>query len=117
MLAARELRSATLFGSCARAEARPNSDIDILVDDGGVSRPLSVYAFGEDPGQATEKRVEVFEVSELDGGPSAAGRSGKELGCERSRSVIGYDACRRWRSAFPGSTTNTMSTAESIVHM
>ena len=69
MLAARGLRSATLFGSYARGEARPDSDIDILVDGGGAFRPLSVYAFGEDLREATGKRVDVFEVSELDDGP------------------------------------------------
>lgn len=69
MLDARGLRSATLFGSYARGEARADSDIDILVDGGGSFRPLSVYAFGEDLREATGKRVDVFEVSELEDGP------------------------------------------------
>ena len=69
MLDARGLRSATLFGSYARGTARPDSDIDILVDGGAAFRPLSVYAFGEDLREATGKRVDVFEVSELEDGP------------------------------------------------
>lgn len=69
MLDARGLRSATLFGSYARGEARADSDIDILVDGGSAFRPLSVYAFGEDLREATGKRVDVFEVSELEDGP------------------------------------------------
>lgn len=69
MLDARGLRSATLFGSCARGEARPDSDIDILIDGGGASGPLSVHAIGEDLREATGKRVDVLEVSELDDGP------------------------------------------------
>ena len=60
------LRAAFLFGSYARGEARPGSDIDLLVDGGASFRPLSVYALGEDVRDATGKDV---DVSELEEGP------------------------------------------------
>ena len=62
-------RSALLFGSYARGEAGPGSDVDILVDAGESFRPLSVYALGEELREATGKSVDVFELSELDEGP------------------------------------------------
>lgn len=69
LLRAHGLRSAMLFGSYARGSAREDSDIDIVVDGGPSFRPLSVYALGEDLREATGKRVDVFEASELDDGP------------------------------------------------
>ena len=62
---ARGLRRALLFGSYARGEAGPDSDIDLIVDGGEGFRPLSVYALGEDVREATGKRVDVFELSEI----------------------------------------------------
>lgn len=63
------LQGASLFGSYARGEAGPDSDIDILIDGGPSFKALDVYAFGEDVRQLTGKDVDVFERSELDEGP------------------------------------------------
>ena len=63
------LKAALLFGSYARGEATANSDIDLLVERGDSARPLSVYALGEDVREATGKRVDVFDITELSEGP------------------------------------------------
>ncbi len=72
-------RSALLFGSYARGEAGPGSDVDILVDAGESFRPLSVYALGEELREATGKSVDVFELSELDEGPFRERAIGKAI--------------------------------------
>lgn len=63
------LGTAYLFGSYARGEANASSDIDLVVDKGPEGRSLHVYALGEDLRDATGKRVDVFELSELEDGP------------------------------------------------
>ena len=63
------LKRAFLFGSYARGEASDNSDIDLIVERGADSRRLSVYALGEDVREATGKRVDIFDMSELNEGP------------------------------------------------
>ena len=63
------LRGARLFGSYARSEATPASDIDILIDGGQNFRPLGVFALAEDLREMSGKSVDVFELSELNEGP------------------------------------------------
>lgn len=63
------LKRAFLFGSYARGEASDNSDIDLIVERGADSRRLSVYALGEDVHEATGKRVDIFDMSELNEAP------------------------------------------------
>ena len=63
------LKTALLFGSYARDEATADSDIDLLIERGNSARPLSVYALGEDVREATGKRVDVFDLTELNEGP------------------------------------------------
>lgn len=63
------LKTVLLFGSYARDEATSDSDIDLLVDRGDDTKPLSVYALGEDVREATGKRVDIFDLSELNEGP------------------------------------------------
>lgn len=63
------LKRAYLFGSYARGEASDASDIDLIVERGDSSRRLSVYALGEDVRAATGKRVDIFDISELNEGP------------------------------------------------
>ena len=63
------LKKASLFGSYARGEATPSSDIDVLVDGGQDFQPLSVFALAEDLRELSGKEVDVFELSELDEGP------------------------------------------------
>ena len=63
-----DMRSASLFGSYARNEADENSDIDLLLEGNTGFRPLNVFGVAEDLFRLSEKRVDVFEISELDEG-------------------------------------------------
>lgn len=58
------MASARLFGSYARQEATPESDIDVLVR-AGDGEPFDVLAVAEDLHRATGKSVDVYEESEL----------------------------------------------------
>ena len=62
------LKGAWLFGSYARNEATPASDIDVLVEGGQGFRPLSVFSLADDLCELSGKKVDIFEVSELDDG-------------------------------------------------
>jgi len=57
------VRKAVLFGSYARGEARPVSDVDILVDSG--LRGLAFYGFGFDASKALQKELDIFDVREV----------------------------------------------------
>lgn len=61
--------SVRLFGSYARGEVTPSSDIDIVVTYGKGRKTLDVLSFGERLAEATGKSVDAFEVGELDEGP------------------------------------------------
>ena len=63
------MRSASLFGSCARDEADVSSDIDILLVGNPGFKPLNVFGVAEDLHQLSGKKVDVFGLSELDAGP------------------------------------------------
>lgn len=63
-----DMRSASLFGSYARNEADENSDIDLLLEGNPGFRPLNVFGVAEDLFRLSGKRVDVFEISELDEG-------------------------------------------------
>lgn len=63
-----DMRSASLFGSYARNEADENSDIDLLLEGNPGFRPLNVFRVAEDLFRLSGKRVDVFEISELDEG-------------------------------------------------
>ena len=56
---------ALLFGSYARGEATPKSDLDIVVFGGSRFMPRDIFAFGEDLRELTGKDTDVFEISEL----------------------------------------------------
>lgn len=68
LLQKHRLAGAYLFGSYARQEARPESDIDVLIQGGPTLRALSLYALGDDLRELTGKNVDVFEISELESG-------------------------------------------------
>ena len=63
-----DMRSASLFGSYVRNEADENSDIDLLLEGNPGFRPLNVFGVAEDLFRLSGKRVDVFEISELDEG-------------------------------------------------
>ena len=59
---------ALLFGSYARGEATPNSDIDLVVVGGPGFRARDIFALGEERRQLTRKDADVFELRELNTG-------------------------------------------------
>lgn len=63
------MRRASIFGSYARGEADADSDIDVLLDGGESFRPINVFAVAEDLYEMSGKRVDVYELRELDEGP------------------------------------------------
>lgn len=54
-----------LFGSYARDEATPESDVDLLVYGGDGFKPAMVFAFAEELRKALQKDVDVFEIREV----------------------------------------------------
>ncbi len=54
-----------LFGSYARGEADENSDLDFLVYGGEGFKLTQIFAFGEELREILQKRVDVFEISEI----------------------------------------------------
>ena len=59
---------ALLFGSYARGDATPNSDIDLVVVGGPGFRARDIFALGEELRQLTRKDADVFELRELNTG-------------------------------------------------
>ena len=57
---------ALLFGSYARGEATPTSDIDLLVFGGADFHPTDIFALAEDLYSMTGKQVDVYEIREID---------------------------------------------------
>ena len=60
-LASQGIGRVRLFGSYARAEARPDSDVDLLVD---LSRPLGLEFFGIESELSARLEVEVDLLTE-----------------------------------------------------
>jgi len=59
------IQRATLFGSYAKGTATPQSDIDIVLDSQGELRGLEFYGILEDITEALGKKVDLFEISEI----------------------------------------------------
>lgn len=59
---------ALLFGSYARGEATPDSDIDIVVVGGGKFVPHNIFALAEDLREMTGRDADVFELREVNTG-------------------------------------------------
>lgn len=57
---------AVLFGSYARGEAAADSDIDIIVFGGKRFDPKKIFEFAEDLRESTGKKVDAFEITEVD---------------------------------------------------
>ena len=58
--------SALLFGSYARGEASPQSDIDLIIFGGDKFNPTDVFAIAEELYIALGKDVDVYEIREID---------------------------------------------------
>ncbi len=56
---------AILFGSYARGNPTDQSDIDIVIDSKGELLNMAFYGVLEDIATELEKRVDMFEISEL----------------------------------------------------
>lgn len=63
------MSQARVFGSYARETADAESDIDVLLVGGEKFRPLDIFGVAEDLHRVSGKRVDVYEISELDEGP------------------------------------------------
>ncbi len=65
LLVQHAMKSAFLFGSYARDEARADSDIDILLYGDEGFKALDVFAMGEDLSEVFERPIDVYEISEF----------------------------------------------------
>lgn len=54
-----------LFGSYAREEATPDSDLDFLVFGGSGFKLTLIFAFAEELRRELKKDVDVFEINEI----------------------------------------------------
>ena len=54
-----------LFGSYARGEADENSDLDFLVFGGDMFKRTMIFALAEDLRETLKKKVDVFEIGEV----------------------------------------------------
>ena len=54
-----------LFGSYARGEAGTDSDLDFLVYGGEKFKLTMIFALAEDLREVLEKKVDVFEIHEI----------------------------------------------------
>ena len=61
-------QEALLFGSYARGEADEESDIDLLVIGGPSFEPTDVFCIADELNRATGKRVDVYELQEVNEG-------------------------------------------------
>ena len=59
---------ALLFGSYARGDATPDSDIDIIVVGGKNFVPRNIFALAEDLREMTGRKADVFERREVNTG-------------------------------------------------
>lgn len=73
---------ALLFGSYARGDATPESDVDVVVIGGADFKKMNIFAFAEDLRAMTGKAVDAFEICEIDKGTpfyDAVMREGKRI--------------------------------------
>ena len=59
---------AILFGSYARGEATEESDIDLIIVGGAEFEPTDVFAIAEELNRQLDKKVDVYELREIDRG-------------------------------------------------
>ena len=57
-----------VFGSYARGEALPDSDVDFLVFGGEGFKLTNIFAFAEEVRRVLDKKADVFEIHEIDQG-------------------------------------------------
>ena len=59
---------ALLFGSYARGEATPDSDIDVVIIGGEKFIPRNIFALAEDLRELSGRDADVFEIREVNNG-------------------------------------------------
>lgn len=59
---------ALLFGSYARGEETPDSDVDVVVFGGKNFKKSNIFAFAEDLREMIGKNVDAFKICEVDTG-------------------------------------------------
>lgn len=59
---------ALLFGSYARGEETPDSDVDVVVFGGKNFKKTNIFAFAEELHEMIGKSVDAFEICEIDTG-------------------------------------------------
>lgn len=59
---------ALLFGSYARGDATPDSDIDVIIVGGKNFVPRNIFALAEDLREMTGRDADVFEMREVNAG-------------------------------------------------
>ena len=69
---------ALLFGSYARGEATPDSDIDIIIVGGENFMPRNIFALAEDLREMSGRNADVFELREINHGSPFYGSVMKE---------------------------------------
>lgn len=70
LLAKYHAEYAILFGSYARGEATPDSDLDLIVFGGVNFIPRNIFALAEDLRELTGRNADVFESQEVNRGTS-----------------------------------------------
>ena len=55
-----------IFGSYARGEADENSDLDFLVFGSEEFKPTAIFSLGAELSEIMQKKVDVFEIRELE---------------------------------------------------
>ncbi|MBR0415097.1 MAG: nucleotidyltransferase domain-containing protein [Clostridia bacterium] len=68
LLAKYHAEYAVLFGSYARGDQTPCSDVDVIVYGGANFKKANIFAFAEDLRQMTGKEVDAFEICEVNTG-------------------------------------------------
>ena len=68
LLARYNAEYALLFGSYARGDETPESDIDVVVFGGDHFKKSNIFAFVEDLREDLGINADVFEISEVDNG-------------------------------------------------
>ena len=59
------IEKAILFGSYARNEATPESDIDIIIVGNDKFEVFDIFAIGEELRSLTGKKVDAYEINEI----------------------------------------------------
>lgn len=68
LLAKYSAEYALLFGSYARGDATPESDIDVIVVGGKNFIPRNIFALAEDLRELSGRDADVFEIREVNAG-------------------------------------------------